>query len=428
MGMTRRSLIAVSGVSAAALLAGCGSNGSSSSGKGGDISYGFYGNSQLEKARLGAVAAFNKTNPGFKVSGLFTPSADYWTKLNTLVSAGTVPDVFATQNPYTTSYYQKNVLADLTQFPDIIHPSLFQKDLLPQGAVDGKQVSLPISINARAIVYDSVTVKSLGVSIPDTWSWDDYKSVSQQIHDASKGQYAGSEDMGPNISGFELYIRGLGLGLYKSASALGFTSSNLGDWFSYWDGLRKAGGAVSAGVTSGYTVSDWPNSPMILKKGLMQYCSSNNIEGIQALIKNQIKLTTPPAPQGTSADYLGSASYAGIFSKSKSQQHAAMFLNWLLTSQGAVKVLGLASGPPADSKLTDSLDTSSFSQIDKTELAYVNKERQASLKPAPTIFPGQAQQIQDLFTRTYQDISFGRSTIPAGVKSFFDQVPSMLSS
>ncbi len=76
------------------------------------------------------VADFQPANPNISVSAEVSEWESYWTKLKTLLAAGTPPDIFAIDAPYYLDYQTRGVLLNLQPYLDA-NPHVLD-DVYPQ--------------------------------------------------------------------------------------------------------------------------------------------------------------------------------------------------------------------------------------------------------------------------------------------------------
>jgi len=167
-------------------IVGC-SNKESSSQSGGDgeieISFMGWGNEQERKLYDAMFKKFEEKNPGVKVNYIFVPQ-DYDTKLKTMITGNTVPDVFYVGENVVTEYSKTGKLLELDPYIEA-YPELvenFVPGLLEYGKVDGKQYSIPKDWEPYVMYINKDLFEEAGVDIPTSdWTMEDYIDIAKKL-------------------------------------------------------------------------------------------------------------------------------------------------------------------------------------------------------------------------------------------------------
>lgn len=135
------------------------------------------------------VKAFEAQNPGIKVQVQPVAWNDYWTKLQTAVTGGTVADTFELNYENFVTYAKKGVLMDLT--------AMAQKDGLdkvyyPKAhqvfQYEGKQYALVETFSTVLLFYNKDLFDKAKVAYPTAnWTWNDEIEAAKKLTDAKAG-------------------------------------------------------------------------------------------------------------------------------------------------------------------------------------------------------------------------------------------------
>lgn len=137
-------------------------------------------------------ANFEAANPGITI--VFEPTAwgEYWTKLETAATGGTVADVFQLNGPNNYKYadygmllplddYIANSDVDLSNYSDAMN-SLYN--------IDGVQYGIPVDWDTIGLWYNKELFDAAGVEYPnENWTWDDLVAAAAAITDEANGVY-----------------------------------------------------------------------------------------------------------------------------------------------------------------------------------------------------------------------------------------------
>jgi multiple sugar transport system substrate-binding protein len=417
------------GLAGAYFLSACGGGGSS----GGKVSISMTGVGSAESYRRynAQVKAFDAKYP--KIAVKFQPGgsgANYGDKITTEISGGSAPDIIAVGAGQLSEFVGRGVALDLSQY-GVKLGSDFNQNLIEEVTIDGKIRAMPQGANAKMLVYDTVVLAKAGIKLADytkmadqDWTWDTFATITTEIGKAVGGGVYGTEDAGGNSDAFETFIRQRGMNVYKG-NALGFGKSDLGDWFEYWNKLRKSGGAVTPDIQAQYQ-SSVETSPLIRGKAPFLFQYADRILGDQPLIKNKLsRLTYPNGPKGSvRADYLTSTTLTMGNGRTKHPDQVAEALNKMYSDPDVAVKFGVETGAPASErtlqKLRPMLDADTKAVLDYVE--FIGKRT----TKAPGVPPPGASGLPDSLLRANTAIAFGQKSIKDGVDGYFSDAKSAL--
>lgn len=205
MKMKRIAALGVSAMMAASVLTACGGSGSSTPAS--TPASGSTGGSTEEEITLkvatwdntsnpsvqNAVDAFMAANPNIKVELMDIPSADYTTKLTTMLNGGADMDAFFVKDADTTkSLADKGQLADLTEYISADGVDLAAYNGLAENFnYDGKQYGLPARTDYYVMFYNKDMFDAKGMEYPSNdWTWADFEEMAKQLTgDGKYGAY-----------------------------------------------------------------------------------------------------------------------------------------------------------------------------------------------------------------------------------------------
>jgi multiple sugar transport system substrate-binding protein len=130
------------------------------------------------------LARFQELHPNIDVRPLWVPSAQYQTKLKTLIAAGKSPDLFWSGDVWVA--YELPFLADLSDLVarDAAELDLadFYPELLAACRYDGRQILLPRWFNVGLLYYNRTIFDEADEPYPSPdWTWDDYLAAAKRL-------------------------------------------------------------------------------------------------------------------------------------------------------------------------------------------------------------------------------------------------------
>jgi multiple sugar transport system substrate-binding protein len=130
------------------------------------------------------VADFHQAKPNITVKVEVSDWDSYWTKLKTMLSAGTPPDVFAMDAPLYLDYQSRGVLLNLQPYldknPDMLK-GVYPQTLEAYKTADG-MYGLPRDFQTVVLFYNKDMFDAAKVAYPTAdWTYDDLRSAAKAL-------------------------------------------------------------------------------------------------------------------------------------------------------------------------------------------------------------------------------------------------------
>jgi multiple sugar transport system substrate-binding protein len=403
-------------------LAACGGSSTPASSQHTTLQMIFWGSTTRDKVTRKSIELFQKSHQNITITSQYTGFDTYWTKLNTLVAGGSLPDLVQMDMRYLAQYVKKELLLDLTQLisKKTIDLSDFDTQLLQGSKANNVVYGIPLGGNYQGYLYDKGLLEKGGLkTLPENMTWDEFATHATQLSKALGNGVYGSADNSGDITNFEIWIRQHNKELYTNEGGLGFTETDAADWFNYWSKLRQAGGCPPMNIQAGLDVSGTPTDSSVVKgKAVFSILYSNQYEAWQKATTRPLGLTM--IPTGASPGmYLKASMLLSISAKSKYQNEAASYINFIVNDNEGVKALGIERGVPGSTKARTIL-TDLFTPAQKEMMAYMNVvSKSQNTRPKEVLDPPGAGQIADILRRVSQAVGFGKLSVQEGAKNFF---------
>jgi multiple sugar transport system substrate-binding protein len=373
-------------------------------------------------------ALFVQKNPGWSVAGETLGWADYWPRLATQAAGRNAPDLIQMDYRYIFEYARRGALLPLDSY---VSKSLNLADFSPEavnsGKVDGKIYGVSLGLNSTALTFDRATIEALGLKVPESgMTWAQIADLTVDIAKAAKRPgYFGIHDGARYEPALEVWMRQRGKALYTEDGKIGFDEKDIGEWFAYWDDLRKRGGCASPEVQA-LDNGEIDTSLLTLGKAAMVLAHSNQLVGFQALTKGKLGLAMYPSggPGMKPGQYLKPAMMMSIFSKTKSPDEAVKVLDFFVSNVEAGLLLGVERGVPASSAVRKAVEPT-LDELGKTMAQYVGfvSDKVGSLPLPP---PQGAGEIQQVLRRVNEQIGFGKLSVSQGATQFIAEAKAVL--
>ena len=257
--MNKRTMALAATTAATLALAGCSGGSSSESGgqsdteglgSAGDVTItysNFISNGGNEENLQTIVTAFEAENPGIKVKVLTTDYANYFTQLQTDLSAGTQADVFDVDTGTFANLQASGVLAEFQG----VDSSLYRQSVLDVYDVGGVQYGLPTSFSDVVLFYNKALFDAAGVDYPtDSWTWADEQAAAEKLTDKAAGVWGDYQPVTYNEY-YKAVAQAGGSFLNEDASATAFDSpagAKAAQWIAGKSGTIMPSAADGAGT------------------------------------------------------------------------------------------------------------------------------------------------------------------------------------
>lgn len=373
----------------------------------------FISNGGNEKNLQSIVDAFQKDNPNITVKVTTSDYANYFTKLQTDLAAGTQADVFDVDTGSFANIQASDVLAPLKG----VDAAKYRTSLLDTYKVNGEQYGLPTSFSNVVLFYNKDLFDKAGVAYPTAdWTWSDEKAAAQKLTDKKAGVWGDYQPVTYNEY-YKVVQQTGGSFLSDDGNGAAF-NSDAGKRAAGW--LADKSGTVMPTAADGAGTPDFDSN--LFKKGKLAMWHTG-IWMFSLLGDLPFGWDVAVEPGDTQK---ASATFSNAVVVSASTKHKAAAQKWAeyLSSSEKMVTVRLDAGwelPP----ISD--DSLLKPYLEKTPPA----NRQAvfdsleNIAVAPQL-GAQSQQIQDAVTNALGEIAAGRTTTQKAIPALADQVDALL--
>jgi multiple sugar transport system substrate-binding protein len=391
------------------------------------IGYIWWGNPERDRRNAQALKLFQTQNPGLRITAQSAGWPDYWPKLAVMVAGGSAPDVIQMDYRYVVEYARRGALASLDELiPNPLNLFGFDSFETQGGMVGGKLYGVSVGANAFAVHYSVDAFQRAKVPAPqDNWTWDQFIEAAKAITEAGPKGFYGAADGSRQDDVLERFLRQHGKAYFTPELQVGFAPDDVAEFFDFWAKLRKQGIITPAAVTA-TDVADLTTSMLTTGKAAMAFHHSNQLPGVQGLMKTPVALACFPivAPSAPNGNYLKPSQLMSIYRRSDNKKTAAELIRFMVADPQAVVIQGLEKGVPDSAALRDLLSPKLI-PIDRQVLEYVDLVSKVAeqIPPAP---PKGAGDINTLVPRIADKVAFGQISSKEAGQQFFDGVQQMV--
>ncbi|SDI94082.1 multiple sugar transport system substrate-binding protein [Lentzea albidocapillata subsp. violacea] len=427
-GLRRRTALTVLLSLTASLLAACGSG----SEAGGELTaepvtlrFTWWGADDRHKRTQQVIEMFQKKHPNITVKGEFKEWNGYWDSLATTMAANDAPDIMQMDEQYIASYAERGALLDLNEAKKHLDTADFDQKALATGAVDGKQYGLPVGLAMYSMVVNTDLLAKYGIPVPDDtkWTWDDVRSIGEQVSKAGGGQVFGVQSPGINdTAGLSIRARQQGKALFDAEGKVVLPPEIATKYWTYIQDLAKAGIAAPPSVTVEKASAGLNQSATATNTAAFGLWWNTQLTALTAASGAKLKLLRLPEESQAKSPgaYYKPSMFWSISSRSEHPAEAAAFVSFLANDEEAAKVLLTERGVPANVKIRAAI-AGQLKETDKAAKEYLDT---VPVSDPPRITPNGASTTDAILKRHTEDVLFGRTTPEAAAASFIKEVQS----
>jgi multiple sugar transport system substrate-binding protein len=389
-----------------------------------DLRMTWWGSTERHELTNQVLELYQQEHPDVQIASEYTGWDGYWEKLATQVAGGNAPDLIQMDYRYLSEYVSRGTLLDLQPYVgDTINLDDFNEALLASGQVDGGLYGVSLGGNVQMLVANTAMLEEAGISLPETWSWEEFASVAQELSDALGEGVYGTMDGGGSEPWLELFLRQRGKQLYTEDGGLGYAPEDLSAWFSYWEELRASGAAPSADVTA-MALGDVQNSLVVNGQAAVEFVWSNQFSASQALAADPLTAQLPPGEGDNLGLYFKPSMFISVAASTDAPEASAELVNFLVSDPEAGLILRTERGMPGSSSLLEALSAEA-DEVDQVIFDYL-AESEPYQQEIPVPPPPGAGEIEGLLLRTNEQLAFGRLSVEEAVDRYFSEAQTLL--
>ncbi|MCD8000162.1 MAG: extracellular solute-binding protein [Clostridiales bacterium] len=372
----------------------------------------WWGSQTRHDATNKVIEMYEEQNPNVHIEAEFYDFDSYFTKLDTLVAADDVWDIFQMGGNFPKYINSIEPMDSYIEAGTIDVSDTTENFLATTRDNDGTQVGISIGTNTYGIAYDPAMFAEAGLAEPsDNWTWDEWKADCLAITE-KLGIY-GSSKMDNFIAGVTQRASQAekdGNFFKKTNDGLEFTdTATFASYMQMIKDLTDAGSYPDAGAIK--EIKDIEGDYLVTEDAAMTWVASNQIASIVNAAGREIKIA--PVPRITKDGSYGmgvqSSQQLCMAKSSKNKEEAAKFINYFVNDIEANKVLNGERGVPIMSKVRDVV----MEQADdssKMIYDFVDKIGNFPKEDCNVISPDPKTEIEDQYKLLIEKVQYGDVT------------------
>jgi multiple sugar transport system substrate-binding protein len=391
------------------------------------VRWAYWGSESRVKRSQEAIDLYQKANPGNiinpEVSG---GTGDHFTKVDTQIAGGSGPDIIQ-MGGNIADYVKRDVLLPLDQYAgSILNTSAIDPSALEAGTLEGRLYGVSTGVTMPALVYNKSLIERIGVPLPKTvMTYDEFRAYLWELKAKLPAGMYPMQDIGAqssNSTPFGYWLRYNGTPMYdEETNTSEVTPVVAKKYLDLFKDYRDNGLVPPPDVAAGYAESNADSSALIAGKVAITYCWTNQLAGLQVATADELDLIEFPGAEATLALWPAPSQFYTVNKNSQKIEGAVKFIDFLVNSPEAAKVLGNDRGASASSsaRTAGSLDINDQKVLNFLSIAGPHSSKETTHLPNDT-------ELNSTFYLIYQQVAFGQLSTERGGQQTYDLIQRLI--
>ncbi|MDR1109079.1 MAG: extracellular solute-binding protein [Spirochaetaceae bacterium] len=414
-------------------LAGCAQKEPSSAGKaasgaaGNVIRWAYWGSESRVKRSQEAIELYRTLNPGVRINPEVSGgTGDHFAKVDTQIAGGNGPDIIQ-MGGNINDYVKRGILLPLEQYTDsLLDTSVIDPSAVESGTINGRLYGVSTGISMPALVYNKSMLERYGIPLPKiVLTYDEFRSYLLLVKAKLPAGIYPMQDIGvqsSNSTPFGYWLRYYGASLYDETSHTSeVTPAIAKEYFELFKDYRDNGLVPPPDMAAGYAETNADSSAIIAGKVAISYCWTNQLAGLQAATTDELDLMEFPGAESTLALWPAPSQFYTVNKDSKNVEECVKFINFLVNSPDAAKILGNDRGASASAsaRVAGAADVNDQKVLDFLSIAGLHSSKETTHLPNDTEFNSTLYLV-------YQQVAFGSLTAERGGQQVYELIQRLL--
>lgn len=341
-------------------------------------------------------------------------------KVDTQLAGGAGPDIIQ-MGGNIGDYVKRGVLLPLESYSgSILNTSVIDPSAIQSGTLNGHLYGVSTGVTMPALVHNKTLIEKAGAPLPKTsMTYDEFQAYLTTLKSKLPQGVYPMMDIGAlstNSTPFGYWTRYNGTPLYDAEKNVTYVEpSDAQKYLQLFKNLRDNGLIPPADVAAGFAENNADTSALIAGKVAIDFMWTNQLAGYQAATEDDLELMEFPGAAATKALWQSPSQFYTLNKDSKHPEDAVKFINFLVNSPDAAKVLGNDRGASASSTARAA---GSSNPADQKVLQYLNVSGPHSSKETPHV-PNDTELNSTLYL-IYQQVAFGKISPAQGGQQIHD--------
>lgn len=393
------------------------------------LTFSWWGNQTRNERTQAALDLYSEQNAGVTFDTQPAEWNDYWTKLSTLAAGNSLPECIQMDYSYLEQYVSADLLVDLTPYVEsgVLDVSKVDPGILESGSVDGKLYAICAGVNAPSLFYNKTLLDSLGITVKDNMTLDEFMDVARQVYEKSGVKTDLPYAAGDNYLPFLLRSHGTNR-LFNEDSLNVPNAETLLPGFEIYETGTKEGWIIGADVHAELTSNSVEQSPLVYfsSEATQSWCGffwSNQLSAMVAAAPEgmEIGITTWPSDDPKLSNFLKPSQFFSVSRDAGENEEAAVkVVNYMLNSVDANEILLGERGVPASSDVAAAI-APLLDETAQKVTGYINDVVTPNCSPISPAIPDGANEVYDYYNQLVDKILYGQMTSADAAAELFEK-------
>lgn len=391
------------------------------------MTFTWWGN-QIRNERTQAVLdLYSEQNPGVTFDTQPAEWNDYWTKLSTLAAGNSLPECLQMDYSYLAQYVAADLLVDLTPYVEngTLDVSNVSEGIQDASSIDGKMYAVCAGVNAPALFYNKTLLDSLGITVKDNMTIDEFEAVAREVYEKSGVKTDLPYSAGDNYLPYAMRSHDV-VKLFNEDSLNVTDAASLVPGFQIYEDGVKDGWIIGADVHAELTSNSVEQSPLVYfsSEATQSWCGffwSNQLSAMVAAAPEgmEIGITTWPSENPQKSNFLKPSQFFAVSRDAgENEAEAVKVVNYLLNSEDANKILLGERGVPASSVVASAIAPLQ-DETAQVVTKYVNDVVTPNCSAISPAIPDGANEVYDYYNQLVDKILYGQMTAQEAAEDLF---------
>lgn len=391
------------------------------------MTFTWWGN-QIRNERTQAVLdLYSEQNPGVTFDTQPAEWNDYWTKLSTLAAGNSLPECLQMDYSYLAQYVAADLLVDLTPYVEngTLDVSNVSEGIQDASSIDGKMYAVCAGVNAPALFYNKTLLDSLGITVKDNMTVDEFESIAREVYEKSGVKTDLPYSAGDNYLPYAMRSHDV-VKLFNEDSLNVTDAASLVPGFQIYEDGVKDGWIIGADVHAELTSNSVEQSPLVYfsSEATQSWCGffwSNQLSAMVAAAPEgmEIGITTWPSENPQKSNFLKPSQFFAVSRDAgENEAEAVKVVNYLLNSEDANKILLGERGVPASSVVASAIAPLQ-DETAQVVTKYVNDVVTPNSSAISPAIPDGANEVYDYYNQLVDKILYGQMTAQEAAEDLF---------
>jgi len=353
-------------------------------------------------------------------------AGDHFNKVDTQIAGGAGPDIIQ-MGGNINDYVKKGVLLPLDKYAGtLLNTSVIDPSAIDSGTINGQLYGVSTGGTMPALVYNKSLLQRVGAPLPKvSMTYAEFRAYLETLNAVLPNSVYPMQDIGAmasNSTPFGYWTRYNGTPLYNDVTKSTYvTAADAKKYLELFKDYRDNGLIPPADVAAGYAETNADTSAIIAGKVAIGFIWTNGLSGYQAATKDELGLIEFPGAAAMKSLWQAPSQFYTVNKYSKNPENAVKFIDFLVNSPEAAKVLGNDRGASASA----SARSAGLSDInDQKVIEYLKSAGPHSSRETPHL-PNDTELNSTLYL-IYQKVAFGKITPAQGGQQIYDMIARLI--